>query len=278
MRDSSYSLFTFHGVTPRKRWDVRGLDDLEGDLHSKNVGQVSVVASTLEGARNRAADAGWVRLSLNSTRDLRPEELTGHARRAFLADGSVDDAWLPLLNAFEDASLDYALGGVAQITFLTQAQKFHPSGSPYVCVRVTTQGAGVVLTGHHNRRDYLPSAREALVSRGWETPAHKYKVAFSYPLPAGFTFMEGFRLGLGALGEIGEFSCDDFLLVQGEAFRDESFLESFLESFHPTPKGTLVYHHLPVSQGRLQQLREAMDPYPGHTPPTLVLSAEEHHD
>jgi hypothetical protein len=271
MRDSRFRLYTFRGVKPRKPWDIRALEDLEGDLESKDVGEVSVVALDPVEAQKRAEAARWVRLSLLDTRELDRVELSSDAHNKFRADESLDNAWLPLLEAIEEATLDYALGSVAQITFLSEDTEFHPFGSPYVCVRARDNGEGVVLAGRHNLQGYLPGAKEALVPRGWRAPTNKYQRGYSYSLPVGFTFLQGLHLALGALSFIADYSVDDFLHIQGESLGNREFLVDY----HPTPKGQLVYHHLPVGEEKLAELTAVMNPYPGHNPVHNSLSAEE---
>jgi len=68
MRDSTYSLYTFRGVKPRAQWDPRVLDDLEGDVESKNVGEVSIVGRDAVSAKKRCEEGRWVRLSHTATR------------------------------------------------------------------------------------------------------------------------------------------------------------------------------------------------------------------
>jgi len=271
MRDSRFRLYTFRGVKPRKPWDIQALEDLEGDLESKDVGEVSVVALDQADAQKRAEAARWVRLSLVDTRQLELAELSSEAHSKFRADESIDNAWLPLLEAIEEATLQYSLGSVVQITFLSEDTEFHPFGSPYVCVRVRDNGEGAVLAGRHNRHGYLPGAEEALVPQGWRAPTNKYQLGYSYSLPTGFTFLQGLHLALGALSFIADYSVDDFLHIQGESLGNREFLADY----HPTPKGQLVYHHLPVGEEKLAELTAAMNPYPGHNPVHKSLSAEE---
>ena len=109
MRDSTYSLYTFRGVKPRAQWDPRVLDDLEGDIESKDVGEVSIVARDAVSAKKRCEEGRWVRLRHTATRALLPGELSAQARGTIVGDAAFDQAWVPLIDAIEQASGDYAI-------------------------------------------------------------------------------------------------------------------------------------------------------------------------
>jgi len=271
MRDSTYSLYTFRGVKPRAEWDPRVLDDLEGDIESKDVGEVKIVARDAVSAKKRCEEGRWVRLSHTATRALLPGELSAQARGTIVGDAAFDQAWVPLIDAIEQASGDYAIGSWVHISFLSEKHRFHPSGSPFLRVKVQKDGHGHLQVGGDSSYRYLPGAAETLVPQGWRKPTNKYQHGFTSPLPAGFTFTQALHRGLSALTSAVEYSSDDYLLIHGEA----AGTMSFLDGFHPTPKGQLIYHHLPVTEEVRAALQARMDPFGGYCPKNVDLTAED---
>ena len=271
MRDSTYSLYTFRGVKPRAQWDPRVLDDLEGDIESKDVGEVSIVARDAVSAKKRCEEGRWVRLRHTATRALLPGELSAQARGTIVGDAAFDQAWVPLIDAIEQASGDYAIGSWVHITFLSEKHRFHPSGSPFLSVKVLNGGHGYLQVGGDNTHSYLPGAAETLVPQGWVEPIYNYQLGFASKLPPGFTLTQAFHRGLSALTSAMEYSSDDYLLITGQA----AGAMSFLDVFHPTPKGQLIYHHLPVTEEVGAALQARMRPFAGYYSPKLTTEARE---